>query len=450
MSIDLSKKSWLSALVDAELGGYDPAAARLRLPAELRLQDADGPDLEARARLLVLRSLRRRIDEPEGCRPEEAFLSPLQGHVGLVLDLALLQAGTFEPHQRRAELATFFAASIGDISTALDADPAQYDEPDDAPVRRAFVRSGEVLKKRCFPASDPVGGLPLYPCVLSVQRRLLARLAIGYYANGRLEEEPTRRQVLAASRELALLAEMLAGMFSLGDPLDEQRRRTWRRQVTRLGLQKLDERELLTRVEAPRTPGALARVVLPVAAQTFLEHLALADVAAPVASPQRTAWVEGLAAATQVTPEELVELRARAAALHADYRHLFQASGDGTDLSPADWEDAADEVLEKVSQAVADNLDAVVAELRETGSVSGLIAKAAAGKPLTPDEKRRVKVILIDLAKAVPALAIFAAPGGMLLLPLLSKLLPFDMLPSAWSREGKPARTAARAARHKP
>ena len=51
-----------------------------------------------------------------------------------------------------------------------------------------------------------------------------------------------------------------------------------------------------------------------------------------------------------------------------------------------------------------------------------------------------MKAQLIDLAKAVPALAIFAAPGGLLLLPLLAKLLPFNVLPSAWARVGKPKR----------
>jgi hypothetical protein len=48
-----------------------------------------------------------------------------------------------------------------------------------------------------------------------------------------------------------------------------------------------------------------------------------------------------------------------------------------------------------------------------------------------------VRAQLIDLAKVVPALAIFAAPGGMLLLPLLAKLLPFNLLPSAWDRSGE-------------
>jgi hypothetical protein len=59
-----------------------------------------------------------------------------------------------------------------------------------------------------------------------------------------------------------------------------------------------------------------------------------------------------------------------------------------------------------------------------------------------------VKGQLVDLAKAVPALAIFAAPGGMLLLPLLAKLLPFSVLPSAWDpkvdrRAAPPKKTGA-------
>ena len=50
-----------------------------------------------------------------------------------------------------------------------------------------------------------------------------------------------------------------------------------------------------------------------------------------------------------------------------------------------------------------------------------------------------MKEQLIDLAKAVPALAIFAAPGGMVLLPLLAKLLPFDVLPSSFSQKSRDA-----------
>jgi hypothetical protein len=45
---------------------------------------------------------------------------------------------------------------------------------------------------------------------------------------------------------------------------------------------------------------------------------------------------------------------------------------------------------------------------------------------------------LIDVAKAIPALAIFAAPGGMLLLVALAKVLPFNLLPSSFQDEPAP------------
>ena len=50
--------------------------------------------------------------------------------------------------------------------------------------------------------------------------------------------------------------------------------------------------------------------------------------------------------------------------------------------------------------------------------------------PLDEEEKAKVRIQLLDICKAIPALAVFMLPGGALLLPLLIKLLP-DILPSA-------------------
>ncbi|MFY0573610.1 hypothetical protein ACN28S_03895 [Cystobacter fuscus] len=77
-------------------------------------------------------------------------------------------------------------------------------------------------------------------------------------------------------------------------------------------------------------------------------------------------------------------------------------------------------------------------EVRETGELYHLLARAARRQPLTPEERRRMREQLIDVAKVLPALAIFAAPGGMLLLIALGKVLPFSLLPSAF-REDPPA-----------
>ena len=96
-------------------------------------------------------------------------------------------------------------------------------------------------------------------------------------------------------------------------------------------------------------------------------------------------------------------------------------------------EGLADAITSRLHAAVADNLDRILQEIRETGELAQLLARASAGGTLTAQEKVKVREQLIDLAKTIPALAIFAAPGGMLLLPILVKLLPFNLLPSSFS-----------------
>ena len=87
----------------------------------------------------------------------------------------------------------------------------------------------------------------------------------------------------------------------------------------------------------------------------------------------------------------------------------------------------------RMQAAVVDNLDRVMQEIRETGELTELLARAAGGQTLTAAEKAKVREQLVDLAKTIPALAIFAAPGGALLLPVLIKLLPFNLLPSSFA-----------------
>jgi hypothetical protein len=91
-----------------------------------------------------------------------------------------------------------------------------------------------------------------------------------------------------------------------------------------------------------------------------------------------------------------------------------------------------------MSAAVRKNYKAVLKEIRETGELSVLLARAARGQKLSREEKRAMREQLIDIAKAVPALAIFAAPGGLLLLIALARVLPFDLMPSAFRDEVEP------------
>ncbi|TPV32926.1 hypothetical protein FJ651_11525 [Paucihalobacter ruber] len=69
-------------------------------------------------------------------------------------------------------------------------------------------------------------------------------------------------------------------------------------------------------------------------------------------------------------------------------------------------------------------------ELRDSKEVVGLLSQSTKRK-LTDEEQKKVQTQLLDIFKSIPSLAIFMLPGGMLLLPLVIKLIP-TLLPSAF------------------
>jgi len=90
-----------------------------------------------------------------------------------------------------------------------------------------------------------------------------------------------------------------------------------------------------------------------------------------------------------------------------------------------------DYINDKVVSLVKKNLDNILKEIKETKELSELLLKATSS-PLSEEEKRKVQMQLLDVARSIPAIAIFALPGGGILLPVLIKLLPFNILPSAF------------------
>lgn len=436
---------WLETLVTTELARHEPEAAIARLPPEIVAAGTAPSDLAPAARLLVARSLRSHLEA--GARDQtRAFLHEVDLHVGLALDLGALRRAAFTRALRRAEIAAFLAGAAGAHDLALAACPGAKGLPRERAVRRALVAAGELLRSRFHPPGDPIRGLPLHPGTLAIFRRRLSRVAMSYLRDGSLDPTALGRHADYAARESALLAEALSGFLRAAGPPDPGTLALRTRQVARLGLPPSKARDARRAVSAPRAPEAIA-ATSPEPVRPFLvEQLHLAQLRTRPAGGQAARFLEDFVAAAGLHPEAVVAARIEAAAQHGDHQLWFQALGQsvpGENLAGLDWQAvadqwgyAADAAVERVSAAVADNLDAIMTEIRETGELGQLLAKAAAGKTLSAEEKRKVRGQLVDLAKAVPALAIFAAPGGMLLLPLLAKLLPFPILPSAFERNG--------------
>ncbi len=89
--------------------------------------------------------------------------------------------------------------------------------------------------------------------------------------------------------------------------------------------------------------------------------------------------------------------------------------------------------IEEIKELLQKNKKRLVKELAQSKEVMFLLKKSMK-ESLSEEEKEKIKIQLLDICKAVPALAVFMLPGGELLLPLLIKLIP-DILPSAFRED---------------
>ena len=71
-------------------------------------------------------------------------------------------------------------------------------------------------------------------------------------------------------------------------------------------------------------------------------------------------------------------------------------------------------------------------EIVETSDMMEVLWRLAVGKPVSKQERESAYEQAKDLAKTVPAFGIFLLPGGMILLPVLAKILPWNLIPSSF------------------
>lgn len=90
--------------------------------------------------------------------------------------------------------------------------------------------------------------------------------------------------------------------------------------------------------------------------------------------------------------------------------------------------------LKKLEETLAKQKAVVVREIRNKRELASLLKKGT-HTPLSQEEWEAVRLELLDIAKTIPALAVFALPGGMVLLPLLFKVLPPAIRPNLFQAD---------------
>ncbi len=295
-------------------------------------------------------------------------------------------------------------------------------------AERALLSVERSIGRRRYLTGNPIVGLTLHHALTAIDARALVLVAVDVLAGAVPDPDMIERVQRKLAKERLAAAAAIAGLSEWRELIDVDAVREaslW--QVKSLGLGKEATARL---VEVVKRPPDLSRLLtlIPVEARArvFL-HTALAAVVDGRVSPEERGYLKALGDLVGLSPA--AQKRGRRRVLDFVKRHAREFDP----LAAAAGFAAVDPPLSvRLGRTVFDNADALWREIRKTGDLGVLLARRTAGQPLSADEQRRMRDQLVDVVKAVPSLAVFALPGGFVLLPLLLKLLPFDLRPSSF------------------
>lgn len=438
----LGKRGWLKEVLTRAVSSHmrDEISSAAKRSAAL-------PSPIAKARAYLRLALREsgllygtpsKSHEPTGAAEERLFVAVLESLCRIGLDVAYRVVAP--PGPRVEQLLLLFAAMAGRIDDAEEIHKR---------IESAFKKKGwplsdkvwrkveEALEARAMSlAGDPYYGLVLHNGALFSDAHLFGRLAISYFSTVAFPREAAERRVRFAAEQKALLAEVLIGLACAERRPSFPARRAILRQIEDLKLpDEVGEALHAFARKAFERPPSLQRSLQTVRTQELkrfiLEQALLASLVDGRRSPKEIDFLAALAAQLGYTPDERKQLELEVAEFYAKHRDVVDVF-----TVAAGAEVMGEELVDSMQATLEKNFQALLTEVKETGELSVLLARAARGQKLTRDEKRRMREQLLDVARAVPALAIFAAPGGVLLLIALAKVLPFSLLPSSF-REAK-------------
>lgn len=446
--MDLSAPGWLADLLSRILAGYDPERAVARLGPSIRGEGQGARHSPAqRARRHVQAELRRsglvygtpkllrRVSMGQRIERSDAlFLATISAECLLALDVARIFGVPFHRGRSESELTMLLAGAVGAHELAdevrtrvVGADPHALDALQLRLEEQLLARTPQVT-------GDPAFDLPLHDVIVWGEARLIEALALDWFGRARFDPKRAARLYGLVARERAALLEGILALSQRHHAPTDVERRAVRSLLRRLPLTRARAREVREAIDAPTSPAQLATKIRSRPLRRFLlEQVHLGAIADGVVDEDEARFFAELAAAFGADTAELARIEAIVADFFADPADVL----DAFEVLAA-GQRASEAVVDRIARELVENLDRVGNEVKETGELGVLLAKAARGHKLTPSERAKAREQLLDLAKVVPSLAIIAAPGGMLIFAALLKVLPFSILPSSFHPKERP------------
>lgn len=354
-----------------------------------------------------------------------AWLAVVADHVDLVGHH--LDEHDLSPTQRLARRAQALSVALAAVYGDDDDVAALAGLAGAARIERAQLAVERELLRRRYLRGNPLIGLTLNHALSALDAGALVDVAVEVYGAPPQKGVSERvRKALAAER-LAVVA-AIASLSSHREETEAELVRSasiW--QAKNLGLDKGETVRVVEVVKRPPDVSRLVTIVPERSRERVLMHTLVAAWVDGRLQHEERLFVRSLSDALGVPQKKRARLERRVSEFVRRHRE---------ELNPlahaAGFEAAGTPMPVRFARAIFENVDHLWEEIRETGDLAVLLARRASGQKLDEKETRRMKEQLADVAKAVPSLAIFTLPGGFVLLPILLKLLPFDLRPSSF------------------
>lgn len=296
---------------------------------------------------------------------------------------------------------------------------------------RAPMRAiGDAYKQTLLADDHPLLDSSFHRLLIYCDTRLLLQLAWDVFTAGRFREARCLRYLGENHLQKLYFVEAIIGLSWANGAIDPMEYRLVRELID-IGHFSPEERRLLWRCldGDPPTPDEIAEGVIdPVNRRFLLEQVLFASMVDGELSPEEDSFVRALAQTFQMDHGALAELELEALRHFERNPEVLQGLSTRGVLGRM-----RGHATRQVERVVRDNLQALLTEVRETGQLARLLLKAASDEDLTQEEFALVRDQLLDICKTIPSLALLAAPGGSVLVAVLIKVLPFSLLPSAFT-----------------
>jgi hypothetical protein len=294
------------------------------------------------------------------------------------------------------------------------------------------IRVGRDLRRFAYMAGNPLLGLPIHNSFNYVDAKTLGRLAVSYFERG-LDRQAIRRVLDYRDRERELLLRAMVGLTLADRPLGVGSMRVVETQIKSARLPRKVRKGLLRLLAGPVEALAVAAVVEDDRTRDFLlEQVILGAMLDGHFSQRESDYIGDLAGWLGVSCESLAERETRVMEFyeqHKDYLDMFTVG------SAVRY--YRQRMADRLQKAIAENLGLIVKEIKDTKELADLLYRASLGEKLDKAERKKMVGGLVGILRTVPSLAIFALPGGAVLLPLLYKVLPDGLKPKAFAQRAK-------------